>query len=113
MGIKLCPPDINKSTDSFTVEAINATLGGCGIRAVAEETELPGVVKVWFPETAGIPAEFERVEQIILDIIPCHLLTEFYFRFLTWLECETQGYTWAQVESAGHTWESFELAVET
>lgn len=44
-------------------------------------------------------------------IIPCHLLVEFYFRYLTWLECEAQKFTWQSVEDAHHTWESFEKAV--
>ena len=40
-----------------------------------------------------------------------HLLVEFYFRYLTWLECEAQKFTWQSVEDAHHTWESFEKAV--
>ena len=99
------------SADSFTLDAINSTLGGCGIRAIAEETEKKGTVKVWFPNTVGVPEEFPQVERIILDIIPCHLLVEFYFRYLTWRECEAQKLTWAEVEAANHTWESFEKAV--
>ena len=99
------------SADSFTPEAVNSALSGCGIRALAEETEKKGTVKVWFPNTVGVPEEFARVKSIILDIIPCHLLTEFYFRFLTWRECETQRFTWRGAETAGHTWESFQKAV--
>ena len=79
--------------------------------ALAEETEKKGTVKVWFPNTVGVPDEFSQVESIILDIIPCHLLVEFYFRYLTWLECERVGFTWQSVEDAHHTWESFEKAV--
>ena len=82
-----------------------------GIKALAEETEKKGSVKVWFPNTVGVPDEFSQVESIILDIIPCHLLVEFYFRYLTWLECERVGFTWQSVEDAHHTWESFEKAV--
>lgn len=67
---------------------------------------------MWFPNTVGVPDEFSQVESIILDIIPCHLLVEFYFRYLTWLECEAQGFTWRIVEDEKHhTWESFERAV--
>ena len=99
------------NADSFTLDAINSTLSGCGIKALAEETEKKGTVKVWFPNTVGVPEEFARVKSIILDIIPCHLLTEFYFRFLTWRECETQRFTWRGTEAAGHTWESFQKAV--
>ena len=93
------------------LDAINSTLSGCGIKALAEETEKKGSVKVWFPNTVGVPDEFSQVESIILDIIPCHLLVEFYFRYLTWLECERVGFTWQSVEDAHHTWESFEKAV--
>ena len=99
------------STDGFTLEAINAAIGGCGVHAVAEETERYGVVRVRFPDTAGVPDGFDRIERIVLDIMPCHLLTEFYFRYLTWRECEQQGFTWQSVEDAQHTWESFQKAV--
>lgn len=101
------------NTDGFTPEAINMTLSGCGIRALAEETEKQGVVRVRFPNTVGVPEEFSQVKSIILDIIPCHLLVEFYFRYLTWRECEEQMFTWRSVETAEHTWESFERAVPT
>ena len=70
-----------------------------------------GCLRVIFPEVIGIPAEFEQIRDIILDILPCHLEVEFYFRYLTWEECERAGYTWADVEAAEHTWESFQLAV--
>ena len=96
--------------DSLTPEAINRTLGGCGIKAWAQEMG-DGHLRVRFPEVAGVPLEFEQMKPIILDILPCHLEVEFYFRYLTWAECEAAGYTWAEIEEAGHTWESFQLAV--
>ena len=99
--------------DGFTLEAIKRTISGCGIRAVAEETDEYGTVRVTFPQTAGEPEDFDRIRGIILDIMPCHLLVDFYFRYLTWAECEGQGFTWEAAETAGHTWESFELAVPT
>ena len=70
-----------------------------------------GKLRVIFPEVAGVPEGFAQMERIILDILPCHLEVEFYFRYLTWEECERAGYTWAAVEAAGHTWETFQLAV--
>ena len=97
------------SEDSLTPEAINDTLTGCGIRAKAEETAEG--LRVIFPKTAGIPADFEQIQSIILDILPCHLAVEFYFRYLTWAGCEAAEYTWDEVETAQHTWESFQLAV--
>ncbi len=46
-----------------------------------------------------------------MDIIPCHLDTEFYLRYLTWAECEAKGLTWAMVSAAQYTWEEFQSAV--
>ena len=96
--------------DSLTPEAIDRTIRGCGIRARAVETGA-GHLRVVFPETAGVPAEFEQIRKIILDILPCHLEVEFYFRYLTWAECAAAGHTWAAVEEEEHTWESFQTAV--
>ena len=96
--------------DSLTPEAIDCTIRGCGIRAKATELG-DGTLRVRFPETAGIPAEFDQIQKIILDILPCHLAVEFYFRYLTWAECHAAEYTWADVEAADYTWETFQLAV--
>ena len=96
--------------DSLTPEAIDRTIRGCGIKARAIEMG-DRQLRVIFPEVAGEPEGFPQIQKIILDILPCHLGVEFYFRYLTWEECEAAGYTWAQVEAAGHTWESFQLAV--
>lgn len=96
--------------DSLTPDAVNDTLTGCGIRAKAEE-KADGGLRVIFPQTAGIPDGFDQIKGIILDILPCHLDVEFYFRYLTWAECEAAEYTWEQVETAEHTWKSFQLAV--
>ena len=96
--------------DSLTPAAIDRAIRGCGIRAQAVETG-NGTLRVRFPETAGIPEEFEQIQRIIFDILPCHLAVEFFFRYLTWAECHAAGYTWADVEAAAHTWKSFQLAV--
>lgn len=96
--------------DSLTPGAIDTTVRGCGIPAKVRETGT-GHLQVRFPSTAGIPAEFEQIQKIILDILPCHLEVEFDFRYLTWRICEALEYTWQDVETAEHTWESFSLAL--
>lgn len=96
--------------DSLTPSAINHAISGCGIRAKALEMDR-GHLRVIFPETAGVPEEFSQIQKIILDILPCHLEVEFYFRYLTWDECERAGMTWDWVEGQEHTWDSFELAI--
>jgi len=97
--------------DSFTLSAINNTISGCGIKALVKELGQFGYVQVIFPEVAGIPDGFEQIQNIILDIIPCHLNVEFYFRYLTWEECEAHGYTWAFVQEHNYDWHDFQLAV--
>ena len=99
------------SGDGFTIESINRALSGCGIRAVVAETGQSGRVRVTFPNTAGIPEEFDQIAGIITDIIPCHLETEFYFRYLTWVELEARFTSWESIEQGGYTWEQLELAV--
>ena len=95
----------------FTLSDINSTISGCGINALAQEKEQFGYIRVIFPDVAGIPEGFEQIREIILDIIPCHLDVEFYFRYLTWRECEAFGYTWAIIHEREYTWYGFELAV--
>ena len=96
--------------DSLTPDAINDTLVGCGIRARAEE-KADGGLRVVFPGTAGIPAEFGQIQKIILDILPCHLDVEFYFRYLTWVELAARFPDWASLEAEHYSWEQLELAV--
>ena len=97
--------------DCFTLTDINNTISGCGIKALVQEKEQFGYVRVIFPDVAGIPEGFEQIREIILDIIPCHLDVEFYFRYLTWAECEAHQYTWAIIHAREYTWYGFELAV--
>lgn len=97
--------------DCFTLSDINNTISGCGIKALALEKEQFGYIRVIFPDVAGIPEGFEQIREIILDIIPCHLDVEFYFRYLTWRECEAFQYTWAIIHEREYTWYGFELAV--
>ena len=98
--------------DSLTPAAMDVTLRGCGIRARAVELG-SGVLRVLFPGVAGVPEAFERIREIVLEILPCHLEVEFWFRYLTWQGCEAAGWTWAALEAAEHTWESFQKAVNT
>ena len=59
--------------DSFTLTGINKTISGCGIKAVVQETGKIGCVRVTFPDVKGKPDGFEQIQEIILDILPCHL----------------------------------------
>lgn len=96
--------------DSLTPEAINRTISGCGIQARAIEAGT-NQIQVEFPDTAGVPQDFELIEKIILDILPCHLGVEFLLRYLTWEACHQAGYTWALIAERRYNWRSFQLAV--
>lgn len=92
----------------FTLSAINRAIDGCGILAKAEETDIYGTVRVVFPDTRGMPDNFEKIRKIISDIIPCHLAIDFYFRYITWAELEARYRTFTDIDAAHLTWEEFE-----
>lgn len=98
--------------DSFTLEAINDAIAGCGINARAAETYEPGTVEVYFPEVAGIPAEFPEISRIIEDILPAHVTIRYVYWYVTWAELEEKVSCWQDIEDLALTWESLEKLVE-
>ena len=97
--------------DSFTLAAINDNLAGCGINAVASETETPGTVEVRFPDVPGIPDGFEELRAIIEDILPCHLVVEYVYWYVTWGMLEDRFATWGELEQLNLTWGEVEKLV--
>ena len=97
--------------DSFTLAAINDNLAGCGINAVAGETETPGTVEVRFPDVPGIPDGFEELRAIIEDILPCHLAVEYVYWYVTWGMLEKRFATWGALEQLNLTWGEVEKLV--
>lgn len=98
--------------DSFTLAAINDNLKGCGLNAVASETDTPGVVEVRFPDVPGIPDGFEEMREIIESILPAHLGVEYVYWYITWALMEQKFATWGEIEALGPTWEELEKMVE-
>lgn len=97
--------------DSFTLQAINDNLRGCGINAKVNETDEPGVVEVTFPDVPGIPAGFEQLKRIIEDILPCHLQVNYVYWYVTWKLVEGRYGTWGGIEEVGPTWDEIENPV--
>ena len=64
---------------SFTLEAMNDTLTGCGVPAAVEETGDPLHLAVRFPGYEEEPEDFDRLRGIVEDILPCHVLVEYRF----------------------------------
>lgn len=98
--------------DSFTLEAINDTLAGCGINAKARETGTPNYVQVYFPDVPGVPDQFERLRTIIEEILPCHLGIEYVFWYLTWAQLEERFSSWSAIEEKELEWEELQTYVE-
>ena len=97
--------------DSFTLDAVNDNLAGCGLNAKASETDRTGVVEVCFPEVPGIPDGFEEMSRIIEQIIPCHLQIEYVYWYITWAMLESKFSTWAELEAVNLTWDGLEKLV--
>lgn len=98
------------SGDSFTPQAINDTLLGCGLNARAEETGRPGYVKVYFPNVAGIPEGFEQIRLIIEEILPSHLDITYVFWYNTWAMAGERHPTFGDAADTGLSW--YALAIE-
>ena len=96
--------------DSFTPEAINDTLLGCGLNARAEETGQPGYVKVYFPDVAGIPEGFDRLRVIIEEILPSHVDVTYVFWYNTWGMVAGWHPTFGDAAASGLSW--YGLAIE-
>lgn len=97
--------------DSFTLDAINDTITGCGIPALVKERG-KGEVSVSFPGVAGEPDNFEELKKIIEDILPTHLGIEYDFWYLTWMELEANFPSWQSIEEPGYSWLELETCVE-
>lgn len=98
------------SGDSFTAQAINDTLRGCGLNAKAEEGELPGYVKIYFPDVAGIPEGFEQLRAIIEEILPSHVDITYVFWYNTWAMVADRHPTFGDAGGTGLSW--YGLAIE-
>ena len=97
--------------DSFTLEAINDTITGCGVPAVVRELG-KGRVAVSFPGVAGEPESFPELKKIIEDILPTHLGIEYDFWYLTWAELEANFNSWEEIEAMDLSWARLETFVE-
>ncbi len=94
--------------DSFTLEAMNDTLRGCGLPARVEETGDPLHLVVSFPGIGGIPADFERMQTILQAILPCHVWVEYVLSAMTWAALESRFPDWDSLEGDKITWTDLE-----
>lgn len=93
---------------SFTVEALNDTIAGCGIRARVEEGDDPQTVRVSFPCNRGLPDDIGPLMMRIESILPCHLGVEYVFEYLIWQELESWFASWQEIEDKVRSWDELE-----
>ncbi|MEG1633342.1 MAG: DUF2313 domain-containing protein [Oscillospiraceae bacterium] len=93
---------------AFTPAALNDTLSGCGLRAVAEETASANTVLIYFPENRGQPDDYAELKRKIEQILPCHLGVEYKIIYITWAEVESFFASWSALEAACPTWDALE-----
>lgn len=98
--------------DSFTPDAINDTLSGCGISAAAAEGDNPGYVEVNFPDVKGVPAAFEELRAIIEEILPCHLEVTYVFWYNNWVMLREMLPTFGAAEATGLSWHKLSVLKE-
>ena len=96
--------------DSFTCEAMNRTLAGCGLNAKVRETQQVNTVDVQFPDVAGIPEEFERIRVLVEEILPAHLQVRYLFWYQTWRQMEERAMTWRELQQL--RWDDLEKMIE-
>lgn len=94
--------------DSFTLQAINDNLQGCGLNVKVSETGEPGLVEVCFPDVPGIPEGFEQMRKIIEDILPAHVEINYVYWYITWEMVEEKYDTWADIEAESPSWKVME-----
>lgn len=81
------------------------------IRSVAESysngevnVDFDGIIDIKFIGTRGIPTAITELEKQIEDIVPAHLMVQYYFTYLIWNEFENmtaavqESMTWDQLE---------------
>ena len=94
--------------DSFTLRAINDTVTGCGVAAEVAETGV-NRVSVFFPSVRGIPDAFDRMREIVEEILPAHVAVEYRFWYQTWGELSRYNLTWRAIEEQAMTWRQLEI----
>lgn len=94
---------------SFTTEALNNTLSGCGISAVVSESGEHYTVTVRFPGVRGVPFGFDELKKSIEEVLPCHLGVLYSCAYLTWAELESRLGSWAEFEKAANSWAGLEV----
>jgi len=96
--------------DDFTTDALRQALAGCGAEADIRESETEAhTVEITFPGLRGVPADMDRVREIVEGIVPCHLGIVYRAAYLDWGELEENFGTWDDLEAAGLTWNWLEV----
>lgn len=91
------------SNYGFSLEDINKSLLGIGIKAVASEFG-PETVSVCFPDTPGTPIDLDELKKRVEQITPCHLDIVYETVYITWRMFNLEIFTWQEIEYEELTW---------
>ncbi len=89
---------------SFTLEAINDNLAGCGVSAVVSETDEHYVVAVDFPGLYYNQSDLARMMRVIESIVPCHLMILYNLSCTSWAYLMDSALTWGDLDDGANTW---------
>lgn len=93
---------------SFTENALNGILCGCGVPALVTETDIPDTVEVSLPGTKGEPDDMDEIRCAVESILPCHLNVIYRILYVTWEEVEQEFPLWIDLEDAELPWKELE-----
>ncbi len=99
-------------TGSFTIDAINDNLTGCGVEAVVSETEEKYVVEVTFPHLYLNQDALDQMIKVIEEIVPCHLQINYCYWSTEWSYFADHALTWGEVSDETNTWLAVMLLAE-
>ena len=91
-------------TGSFTIDAINDNLTGCGVEAVVAETDEKYVVEVTFPHLQLNQDSLDQMMKVIEEIVPCHLQINYCYWSTEWHYFSDNSLTWGAVSDNTNTW---------
>lgn len=89
---------------SFTRQAVEDALLGCGTQAELKEGENGLSLTVSFPQDTGPGEDWLCIVDFLENVLPCHVNLQYQFRTITWDVLEEMYPTWNALEAAVSRW---------
>ena len=89
---------------SFTRQAVEDALQGCGSYAELEEGGNGLRLTVCFPRDTGPGEDWVGTVDFLESVLPCHVELRYQFRTITWAVLEESYPSWSALEAAVRRW---------